>query len=108
MDWQLREIHCQRMGISVRRIARLQRIEEVLAIADIGLLAVHQSRLAVERVVPRIARVSYLIVPALRQHWRPSAANQATFCSAGLVNSMNEHAVLIHVIDARAVRCLQR
>ena len=37
------------MGISVRRIARLQRIEEVLAIADIVLLAVHQSRLAVER-----------------------------------------------------------
>src|SRR5215208_7730786 len=93
------------MGITVRRIARLWRIEEVLATANVGLLSIHQNRVAIKDVVPSVARVRYLIVPALRQHWRPSAANQATFCSAGLVNSMNEHAVLIHVIDARAVRC---
>jgi hypothetical protein len=65
---------------------------------------IHPGWLAVIGVVPGVARVCHLIVPASRQHRRISTGDQTAFCSPGLVDSVNHNPVLINVVDARSIR----
>jgi hypothetical protein len=92
------------MRISVRRITGLWRIKVMLACANVWLFPIHPGWLSVVGVVPRVARVCHLIVPAGRQHWRISTGDQTASCSARLVDSVNHNPVLVNIVDARSVR----
>ena len=76
----------------------------MFAFANVRLFPVHPCWLSVIGVVPRVARVCDLIVPARRQHWRHAAADQTSLRSAGLVDTVNHNPVLVNVVDAPSVR----